>query len=80
MKTYSIGRDLGCDIVINDTTDVVSLQSSRRDFACRGSELSLPRVATYGYGKLRLSDAAWCGYLFLISVRFVSFFRRRDCQ
>ena len=24
MKTYSIGRDLGCDIVINDTTDVVS--------------------------------------------------------
>ena len=25
--------------------------------------------------KLRLSDAAWCGYLFLISVRFVSFFR-----
>ena len=24
MKTYSIGRDLGCDIVINDNTDVVS--------------------------------------------------------
>ena len=24
MKTFSIGRDLGCDIVINDTTDVVS--------------------------------------------------------
>ena len=24
MKTYSIGRDLGCDIVINDRTDVVS--------------------------------------------------------
>lgn len=24
MKTYSIGRDLNCDIVINDTTDVIS--------------------------------------------------------
>ena len=24
MNTYSIGRDLGCDIVINDNTDVVS--------------------------------------------------------
>lgn len=24
MKTYTIGRDLGCDIVINDNTDVVS--------------------------------------------------------
>jgi len=24
MKTYSIGRDLGCDVVVNDTTDVVS--------------------------------------------------------
>ena len=24
MKTYSIGRELGCDIVINDSTDVVS--------------------------------------------------------
>ena len=24
MKTYSIGRDPGCDIVINDTTDVIS--------------------------------------------------------
>ena len=24
MKTFSIGRDLGCDVVINDTTDVVS--------------------------------------------------------
>lgn len=24
MKTYSIGRDLNCDIVINDSTDVIS--------------------------------------------------------
>lgn len=24
MKTYSIGRDINCDIVINDTTDVIS--------------------------------------------------------
>ncbi len=24
MKTYSIGRDMGCDIVINDSTDVIS--------------------------------------------------------
>ena len=24
MKTYSIGRDVNCDIVINDTTDVIS--------------------------------------------------------
>ena len=24
MKTFSIGRDLGCDVVVNDTTDVVS--------------------------------------------------------
>lgn len=24
MKTYSIGRDLNCDIVFNDTTDVIS--------------------------------------------------------
>ena len=24
MKVYSIGRDLGCDIVINDNTDVIS--------------------------------------------------------
>ena len=29
MKTYSIGRDLGCDVVVNDTTDVVSRRHAR---------------------------------------------------
>ena len=24
MKVYSIGRDLGCDIIIDDNTDVIS--------------------------------------------------------
>lgn len=36
MKTYSIGRDLGCDIVINDTTDVVSRRHALLNVASSG--------------------------------------------
>lgn len=36
MKTYSIGRDLGCDIVINDTTDIVSRRHALLNVASSG--------------------------------------------
>ena len=50
--------------------------------ACRAR--SLPeccrRSVTYGYGRLRLSDAALCGYLFMISERFVSLFYKQGLK
>ncbi len=36
MKTYSIGRDLNCDIVINDSTDVISRRHALLNVAPSG--------------------------------------------
>lgn len=36
MKVYSIGRDVGCDIVINDNTDVVSRRHATLNVASSG--------------------------------------------
>lgn len=36
MKTYSIGRDLNCDIVINDSTDVISRRHALLSIAPSG--------------------------------------------
>ena len=36
MKTYSIGRDLNCDIVINDSTDVISRRHALLNIAPSG--------------------------------------------
>lgn len=36
MKTYSIGRDLNCDIVINDATDVISRRHALLNIAPSG--------------------------------------------
>ena len=44
MKTYTIGRDLGCDIVINDATDVVSR---------RHATLQVGGVGSRSYGAVR---------------------------
>lgn len=36
MKVYTIGRDLGCDIVINDSTDVISRRHATLNVASNG--------------------------------------------
>ncbi|MBR1521039.1 MAG: FHA domain-containing protein [Bacteroidaceae bacterium] len=36
MKVYSIGRELGCDIVINDSTDVISRRHATLNVASSG--------------------------------------------
>ena len=47
MKTYSIGRDLGCDIVINDTTDVVSRRHAVLTVASSG-KMTLTDLSSNG--------------------------------
>ena len=47
MKTYSIGRDLGCDIVINDATGVVSRRHATLQVAPSG-KMTLTDLSSNG--------------------------------
>lgn len=57
MKVYSIGRDVGCDIVINDPTDVISRRHATLSVADNGKMTitDLSRNGTYVNG-IRISQ------------------------
>lgn len=59
MKAYSIGRDVGCDIVINDPTDVISRRHATLTVADNGKMTitDLSRNGTYVNG-IRISQNA----------------------
>lgn len=49
MKTYSIGRDINCDIVINDTTDVISRRHALLNVTSSGKMTIIDQSANGTY-------------------------------
>ena len=47
MKSYSIGRDAGCDIVLNDNTDVISRRHAVLTVASSG-KMTITDMSTNG--------------------------------
>lgn len=46
MKTYSIGRDVNCDIVINDSTDIISRRHALLNVTSSGKMTIVDQVVT----------------------------------